>query len=64
MSHPSTHLSSRPRRYLAGKAASVFPSLASASPDALYHAMNQLTDPPLIRVESDEVQYPLHIVLR
>ena len=42
-----------------------FPDLAQKlSPDSLYSAVNVLKDPSLIRVEADEVTYPLHIILR
>lgn len=30
----------------------------------LYAAMNKMSDPSMIRVESDELTYPMHIILR
>ena len=35
-----------------------------ADDDALYAACNALQRPSLIRVEADELQYPLHVILR
>lgn len=41
-----------------------FPNaLKNVSPDQVYHAVNKV-EPSFIRVESDEVTYPLHIILR
>lgn len=37
--------------------------LTSLSPEACYRAINKVT-PSLIRVEADEVTYPLHVILR
>jgi len=51
----------------------LFPKLRATFPDAfpsdknsadLYAAMNVIKSPSLIRVEADEVTYPLHIILR
>ncbi|GLC44578.1 hypothetical protein PLESTM_001617300 [Pleodorina starrii] len=36
----------------------------SATPDQLYESENVIQEPSLIRVEADEVTYPLHIILR
>ncbi|KAL4428286.1 hypothetical protein ABPG75_002375 [Micractinium tetrahymenae] len=42
-----------------------FPQLpADKTPDDLYAALNIVKHPSMIRVESDEVTYPLHIILR
>lgn len=30
----------------------------------LYEAMNKMKDPSMIRVESDELTYPMHVILR
>jgi Zn-dependent M32 family carboxypeptidase len=30
----------------------------------LYEAINKMCDPSMIRVESDELTYPMHIILR
>ena len=30
----------------------------------LYEAMNKMLDPSLVRTESDELTYPMHIILR
>ena len=37
---------------------------ADKTPDDLYGAVNIVKEPSLIRVEADEVTYPLHIILR
>jgi len=37
---------------------------ADKSPDDLYAAVNVIKDPSFIRVEADEVTYPMHIILR
>lgn len=36
----------------------------STAVQELYRAINKMKDPSFIRVESDEVTYPMHIVLR
>lgn len=42
-----------------------FPAtFSSVTPLQLYEGQNVIRDPSLIRVESDEVTYPLHIILR
>ncbi|KAI7846262.1 hypothetical protein COHA_000242 [Chlorella ohadii] len=42
-----------------------FPQLPTEqSPEDLYAALNIIKDPSMIRVESDEVTYPMHIILR
>lgn len=40
-----------------------FPELEGVSADAMYRAVN-IAKPSLIRVEADELTYPMHIVLR
>ncbi|GIM05840.1 hypothetical protein Vretimale_10263 [Volvox reticuliferus] len=39
-------------------------AFASVTPEQLYEAENVIQEPSLIRVEADEVTYPLHIILR
>ena len=52
-------------QYLLPKIQEHFPDLAQKlNPDSLYGAINVLKDPSMIRVEADEVTYPLHIFLR
>jgi Zn-dependent M32 family carboxypeptidase len=42
-----------------------FPEIPSdRTPEDLYAALNIIKDPSMIRVEADEVTYPLHILLR
>ncbi|GFR49967.1 hypothetical protein Agub_g12106, partial [Astrephomene gubernaculifera] len=36
----------------------------AVTPEQLYESQNTIREPSLIRVESDEVTYPLHIILR
>jgi carboxypeptidase Taq len=43
--------------------AEILPAFGSVTPEALYHAVNEVT-PSFIRVEADEVTYNLHIMLR
>ena len=51
--------------YLLPKIQEHFPDLAQKlNPESLYGAINVLKDPSMIRVEADEVTYPLHIFLR
>ncbi|KAK3260195.1 hypothetical protein CYMTET_30833, partial [Cymbomonas tetramitiformis] len=51
--------------YLLPKLCGAFPDLSSsATADDLYGAMNVVRSPSLIRVESDEVTYPMHIIIR
>lgn len=51
-------------RWLLPKAQEVFgSSLAGVSAETLYKAVN-VVSPGLIRIEADEVTYPLHIILR
>ena len=59
--------------YLAKKINEHFPPTAeeeggrgepTAEPEALYVALNAVKDPSLVRVEADELSYPLHVVLR
>eukprot|EP00600_Ochromonadales_sp_CCMP1393_P007475 CAMPEP_0174963988 /NCGR_PEP_ID=MMETSP0004_2-20121128/5632_1 /TAXON_ID=420556 /ORGANISM="Ochromonas sp., Strain CCMP1393" /LENGTH=515 /DNA_ID=CAMNT_0016212667 /DNA_START=145 /DNA_END=1692 /DNA_ORIENTATION=- len=53
------------QKYLLPKIQQYFPSFkADATPEMLYAAQNTLRDPSLIRVESDEVTYTLHVILR
>ena len=53
-------------QYLLPKLEAAFPQLAKLklSPEQLYGALNVVRDPSMIRVEADEVTYPLHIILR
>ena len=53
-------------QYLLPKLEAAFPQLAklNLSPEQLYGALNVVRDPSMIRVEADEVTYPLHIILR
>lgn len=52
-------------QYLTPLLQSHFPQLPSSlDPASVYGALNVLKTPSLIRVEADEVQYPLHILLR
>ena len=37
---------------------------ADKTPDDLYAALNLVRDPSMIRVESDELTYSMHIILR
>ena len=51
--------------YLLPKLQQHFPELAQKlSPESLYSAVNVIREPSMIRVEADEVTYPLHIILR
>jgi len=52
--------------YLLPKAVADIPALEgpNSNVDALYARLNEINEPSLIRVESDEVTYPLHIVIR
>ena len=51
--------------YLLPKLQEHFPDLAQKlSPESLYSAVNVIREPSMIRVEADEVTYPLHIILR
>eukprot|EP00197_Chlamydomonas_leiostraca_P002616 CAMPEP_0202858268 /NCGR_PEP_ID=MMETSP1391-20130828/873_1 /ASSEMBLY_ACC=CAM_ASM_000867 /TAXON_ID=1034604 /ORGANISM="Chlamydomonas leiostraca, Strain SAG 11-49" /LENGTH=522 /DNA_ID=CAMNT_0049537167 /DNA_START=116 /DNA_END=1684 /DNA_ORIENTATION=- len=51
--------------YLVPRLKEFFPAAFSdVSADALYAAANVVKDPSYIRVESDEVTYPMHIILR
>eukprot|EP00195_Chlamydomonas_chlamydogama_P008941 CAMPEP_0202902440 /NCGR_PEP_ID=MMETSP1392-20130828/16855_1 /ASSEMBLY_ACC=CAM_ASM_000868 /TAXON_ID=225041 /ORGANISM="Chlamydomonas chlamydogama, Strain SAG 11-48b" /LENGTH=516 /DNA_ID=CAMNT_0049589201 /DNA_START=125 /DNA_END=1675 /DNA_ORIENTATION=+ len=53
-------------RYLKHKLAHFFPEKfgGAVSAEQIYEASNTVKEPSLIRVESDELTYPLHIVLR
>ena len=53
-------------QYLLPKLEAAFPQLAKLklTPEQLYGALNVVRDPSMIRVEADEVTYPLHIILR
>ena len=57
---------SRPfQSYLLPKIREHFPDFpAQATPEALYTAQNTIREPSLIRVESDELTYTLHVILR
>ncbi len=51
--------------YLLPKLQQHFPELAEKlTPETLYGAINVIQEPSMIRVEADEVTYPLHIILR
>ncbi|GAB4814416.1 hypothetical protein N2152v2_001462 [Parachlorella kessleri] len=51
--------------YLLPQIREAFPEVpADKSPEDLYAAMNIIKDPSFIRVEADEVTYPMHIILR
>ena len=52
-------------QYLLPKLQQHFPELAQKlSAESLYSAINVIREPSMIRVEADEVTYPLHIILR
>mmetsp|Transcript_14162 Transcript_14162/g.36692 ORF Transcript_14162/g.36692 Transcript_14162/m.36692 type:complete len:567 (+) Transcript_14162:1-1701(+) len=52
-------------RYLHPKLAATFPAMLEGRSQAdLYAAMNVMNEKSMIRVESDEITYPLHIILR
>merc|ERR1712048_1092557 len=53
-------------KYLWPKLQAAFPDAFSKerTPDDLYAALNTVKDVSMIRVESDEVTYPLHVILR
>lgn len=51
--------------YLLPKLREFFPDFpADATPAMLYEAQNTIREPSLIRVESDELTYTLHVILR
>lgn len=54
--------------YLAKKINEHFPNEEgaepTAQPEALYVALNAVKEPSFVRVEADELSYPLHVVLR
>lgn len=50
-------------RYFYPKLQALFPQLASADLETFYRAINKV-QPSLIRIEADELTYPLHIMLR
>jgi len=53
--------------YLLKKLKETFPEHfadSSVTPDLLYGAMNKIKDPSMIRVESDELTYTMHVILR
>ena len=41
-----------------------FPQLEKLTAETLWPAFNAIRKPSLIRVEADEAQYPMHIILR
>lgn len=51
-------------KYVTGKIRKHFPSFPDRDPSDLYSAVNVIKDPSFIRVESDEVTYGMHIILR
>lgn len=50
--------------YLYPKIKQHFPQFPDKDARALYEAQNVMKDPSFIRVESDELTYPMHIILR
>ena len=50
--------------WLAPQIAAAFPDAPAPSPAQLYASFNELKTPSYIRVEADELHYPLHIILR
>lgn len=50
-------------RYFYPKLQGLFPQLAATDPETFYRAINKV-QPSLIRIEADELTYPLHIMLR
>jgi len=51
--------------YLLPRLKEAFPGkFDKATPDMLFRAANVVQDPSYIRVESDEVTYPMHVILR
>ncbi|KAF5829548.1 putative carboxypeptidase [Dunaliella salina] len=51
--------------YLLPRLKETFPGkFDKATPDMLFRAANVVQDPSFIRVESDEVTYPMHVILR
>ena len=58
LSEPFSH-------FLLGELRSTFPGrFDDATPETLYAGYNVVKKPSVIRVESDEVTYPLHVILR
>ncbi|KAF8071085.1 thermostable carboxypeptidase 1 [Scenedesmus sp. PABB004] len=56
---------SRPfARWLLPRVRSAFPAFPDRSAEEFYEALNVIKNPSLIRVESDEVTYSLHVILR
>jgi len=53
-------------KYLLPKIRGAFPEALpdDRTPDDLYAAVNRVRDESMIRVEADEVTYPLHVILR
>lgn len=52
------------QHYLLPKIKEFFPSFPDVSTDKLYEALNKIQEPSLIRVESDELTYTMHVILR
>ena len=52
------------QHYLLPKIKEFFPSFPDVSTDKLYEAQNKIQEPSLIRVESDELTYTMHVILR
>lgn len=52
------------QHYLLPKIREFFPAFPEATPESLYAAQNTMRDPSLIRVESDELTYTMHVILR
>ncbi|GFH24698.1 uncharacterized protein HaLaN_22542 [Haematococcus lacustris] len=52
-------------KYLLPKLQEFFPDkFAGVTAEQLYAAINKVMDPSYIRVESDEVTYPMHVIIR
>ena len=53
------------QHYLLPKLQEAFPdAFVGKTPEELYLAINKIRDPSVIRVESDEVTYTMHVILR
>ncbi|KAK9827502.1 hypothetical protein WJX74_006289 [Apatococcus lobatus] len=51
-------------RFLLPRLQKAFPQLDKLTAETLWPAFNAIRKPSLIRVEADEAQYPMHIILR
>ena len=61
---PKVGLSKPFQVYLLPKIKEFFPEFPEATTEKLYAAQNSIQEPSLIRVESDELTYTLHVILR